>query len=200
MCLRICALKIVKRRFTHAAVNQTTHSGAPANNSGTATIGVASGKFADNAGNLNQDTFLSPAPAGATYEANNFVTLAYDTQTTNPVDNDKPTVQISIDKTALSAGQSGTLSFILSEASSNFTLADITVISGGGAVTNLQAVPGSNGAQYTATYTAGNAAGAVLIGVAENTFSDAAGNQNADTYKGSASGTTAVSGRTIMVS
>ncbi|PUE15613.1 hypothetical protein B9Z38_12780 [Limnohabitans sp. MMS-10A-160] len=167
-----------------------------AGTNGTANIGVASGKFADNAGNLNQDTYLSPAPTGATTEVNNSVSVAYDTRNTNTVDNDKPNIQVSIDKTSLASGQTGTLSFILSEASTDFTLSDITVISGGGTVTNLQAVPGSNGTQYTATYTAGANAGNVLIGVAETTFSDAAGNFNADTYKGSATGTTAVSSTT----
>jgi len=40
-----------------------------------ATIGVASDKFSDAAANFNKDTLISPAPAGATYEANNSVTL-----------------------------------------------------------------------------------------------------------------------------
>ena len=167
---------------------------------GTATIGVASGKFADMAGNLNQDTYLSPAPTGAVTELatsnTNQVSVAFDTRSTNPVDNDKPTVQVSIDKSTLASGQSATLTFILSESSTNFTLADIDVISGGGTVSNLLPVAGSNGVQYTATYTAGTTAGTVQIGVDASKFTDAAGNTNADTYKGSATGTTAVSNTT----
>jgi len=165
-----------------------------ASSTGTATIGVASGKFNDNAGNANQDTFVSPAPAGATTEANNQVSLFYNTLNTNPLDNDAPKVQIGVDKASLAAGQSATLTLILSEPSSDFTLSDITVISGGGTLSNLLPVPGSNGAQYTATYTAGSSAGSVRIGVAEGTFKDAAGNVNTDTYKGSVAGTNAVSG------
>jgi len=167
-----------------------------AGTNGTGTIGVASGKFTDNAGNLNQDTYVNPAPSGATVESNNQVSVAFDTRSTNAVDNDKPTVQVSIDKTSLSAGQSATLSFILSEATADFTAADIDVISGGGTVSNLQPVAGSNGVQYTATYTAGSTAGTVQIGVDASKFADAAGNTNADTYKGSATGTTAVSNTT----
>ena len=165
-----------------------------ASSTGTATIGVASGKFTDNAGNANQDTFVSPAPAGATTEANNQVSLFYNTLNTNPLDNDAPKVQIGVDKASLAAGQSATLTLILSEPSSDFTLSDITVISGGGTLSNLLPVPGSNGAQYTATYTAGSSAGSVRIGVAEGTFKDAAGNVNTDTYKGNVAGTNAVSG------
>ncbi len=160
-----------------------------ANSSGTATVGVASGKFADNAGNNNQDTYVNPAPNGATYESNNQVSLAFNTTSANPVDTDKPTIQITIDKASLATGQSATLTFILSEASTDFTLADIDVFGGNGTVSNLQVVPGSNGAQYTATYTAGNSAGTDRIGVLSGKFSDAAGNQNADTYLGSATGT-----------
>jgi len=169
-----------------------------ANSNGTATIGVASGKFTDNAGNANLDTYLTPAPTGAVTElaANNtnLVSVVYDTRSTNPADNDKPTIQVSVDKTSISNGQTATLTFILSEASADFTLADIDVISGGGTVSNLVAVPGSNGVQYTATYTAGSTAGNVLIGVDSGKFADAAGNINNDTYKGNATGTTAVGG------
>ena len=158
-----------------------------ANSTGTATIGVASGKFADMAGNLNQDTYLSPAPTGATTElaANNTnqVSVGYDTRSTNPADNDKPTIQVSIDKASLATGQTATLTFILSEPSADFTLADINVFGGNGTVTNLVPVAGSNGVQYTATYTAGSTAGTDKIGVDSSKFSDAAGNQNADTWK-----------------
>jgi hypothetical protein len=45
---------------------------------GTATIGVLNGKFSDAAGNFNLDTYVSPATAPAVYEANNQVSVAYD--------------------------------------------------------------------------------------------------------------------------
>jgi|GEM_PF-3393656 len=173
-----------------------------ANSSGTATIGVASGRFTDNAGNANKDTYVNPAPTGAETQLDtnntNQVSLGYDTRSTNPVDTDKPTIQVSIDKTSLAAGQTATLTFILSEASTEFTLEDIDVFAGNGTVSNLQAVPGSNGTQYTATYTAGSIGGTDKIGVDAGKFADATGNRNTDTYKGSASGTSAsaVSGAT----
>ena len=40
------------------------------NSSGIATVGVKSGTFADLAGNNNADTYVSPAPTGATFETN----------------------------------------------------------------------------------------------------------------------------------
>ena len=63
------------------------------------------------------------------------------------------------------------------------------VISGGGTVSNLLPVAGSNGVQYTATYTAASTAGTVLIGVDSAKFTDAAGNLNKDTYANPATGT-----------
>jgi hypothetical protein len=51
----------------------------PANAQGTDTLTVAASVFTDVAGNLNQDTYLNPAPSGQTYQANNQTTIAYDT-------------------------------------------------------------------------------------------------------------------------
>lgn len=75
-------------------------------------------------------------------------------------------------------------------------MADVDVISGGGSLSNLLPVAGSNGVQYTATYTAGSAAGDVIIGVDAGKFADATGNINNDTYKGNATGTSAVNNTT----
>jgi VCBS repeat-containing protein len=50
-----------------------------AGSSGNATIGVLNGKFSDVAGNFNLDTYTSPATAPAVFEANNLLTVAYDT-------------------------------------------------------------------------------------------------------------------------
>ena len=61
-----------------------------ANNTGTATIGVASSKFADAAGNLNKDTYLAGV-TGATQEANNQVAIAFDT---TKADSTPPTVAV----------------------------------------------------------------------------------------------------------
>ena len=66
-----------------------------------------------------------------------------------------------------------TVTFTSSEATSNFAAADITV--SGGAISNFAA---TSSTVYTATFTP-TAAGATTIDVAVNTFTDAAGNNNA---------------------
>ena len=149
-----------------------------AGSTGTATIGVVSGKFTDAAGNNNQDTYLSPAPAGATTEANNQVSLNYNTSTnpTPPADTTAPTIAISADKATLAAGQSATVSFVLSEPSSDFIQTDVQVT--GGTLSNWTQI---NASTYTATYTAAaGAQGTGRISVASNAFRDAANNFNAD--------------------
>jgi hypothetical protein len=150
-----------------------------AGSAGTATIGVASGKFTDLSGNANTDTYVSPAPAGAALEANNQVSLSYNTQT-NPAtpDTTAPSIAVTIDKTVLSAGQSAVVTFTLSEASTSFAQSDVDVT--GGALSGWTQVSAS---VYTATFTpTANTAGTATIGVKSGTFSDTAGNLNADTY------------------
>jgi hypothetical protein len=118
---------------------------------------VASGKFSDAAGNENAD--------GG--DANNAVSIGIDTIL--------PTVAISSNRTSLRAGETATLMLTLSETSTDFVAADITV-SGG----TLSEFAGS-GTSYTATFTpAANSTAAGAISVASGKFSDAAGNENAD--------------------
>jgi hypothetical protein len=87
----------------------------------------------------------------------------------------RPTIAISSNVSSLKAGETATITFTLSEASTNFTSADVTV-SGG----TLSGFSGS-GTSYTATFTptADSTANGV-ISVASGTFSDAAGNTNND--------------------
>ncbi len=86
-----------------------------------------------------------------------------------------PTIAITSDKTALNASGTASISFVLSEASSNFDASDITV-SGG----TLSGFAGS-GTNYTAVFTptAGSVANGV-ISVGNSKFADAAGNLNVD--------------------
>ena len=122
-----------------------------------ASISVASSQFADAAGNQNED--------GA--DSNNAVSISIDTV--------RPTIAISSDKTALKAGETATITFTLSEASTDFTVDDVAV-SGG----KLGGFTGS-GKDYSATFTPDvDSNTAASIGVASAKFADAAGNQNAD--------------------
>ncbi|OYV01034.1 MAG: hypothetical protein CFE45_06590, partial [Burkholderiales bacterium PBB5] len=162
-----------------------------AGTSGNATIGVASGKFADAAGNLNQDTFLSGV-TGTVQEANNQVTIAFDTTL---ADTSAPTIAVARAGTAnLAAGNTDTITFTLSEPSVDFALTDITVT--GGTLSNFAPLGTSGNAtsgytQYTATFTPNtSASGTAVIGVASGKFGDATGNLNKDTYLSGVTGTT----------
>ena len=130
----------------------------PAPNSTTSgIISVASGAFTDAAGSANAD--------GS--EANNRVTVVVDTV--------PPTIAISADKMSLSAGQTATVSFSLSEPSTNFVASDVAV--SGGTLSNFT----GSGASYTAVFTpSANSSASGVISVASGAFSDAAGNANAD--------------------
>jgi hypothetical protein len=93
----------------------------------------------------------------------------------NAEDTTPPTISVVSDRSALSAGQTTTVSFTLSEGSTNFALGDIA-ISGG----DLSAFSGS-GKEYTALFTPSpNAEGKAIISVASGTFTDATGNANND--------------------
>ncbi len=152
-----------------------------AGTTGTATVGVASDKFSDAAGNFNKDTFVAGV-AGTTQEVNNSVSFNFNNVAP---DTTAPTIAIARLGTG-TLSSSETITFTLSEASKDFTLADITV--NGGTLKDLAAVPTSGTAgtgytQYVATFTpTANASGLATIGVLEGKFSDAAGNLNQDTY------------------
>ncbi|PUE38483.1 Ig-like domain-containing protein, partial [Limnohabitans sp. 2KL-51] len=153
-----------------------------ANAQGTATIAVASAKFSDAAGNTNPDTYVNPAAAGSTYESNNIVALAYNTLV---ADTAPPKIAVSRLGTGVATGAE-TLTFTLSEASSNFVLADIDAT--GGVLSNFAPVASSGTAsagytQYTATFTpTAGVLGTATIGVLSGKFTDAASNANQDTY------------------
>ncbi|WP_233254753.1 S-layer family protein [Limnohabitans sp. 2KL-51] len=85
-------------------------------------------------------------------------------------------------------GSAGTqVSFTLTEASSDFTLADIEA--NGGTISNW-VQSSTNPLVYTATFTpTANAAGTGYVRIASSKFMDAAGNNNKDTYTNPATGT-----------
>jgi hypothetical protein len=150
--------------------------------SGTATLGVLSAKFSDAAGNFNKDTFTNPATGTDVYETNNQISLPYNTDTTAP----SIVVARTGSGTLVGTSASETISFTLSEASTDFALTDIDTT--GGTLTNLVPVASSGNAttgytQYTATFTPTAAStGTATIGVIGSKFSDAAGNFNKDTF------------------
>jgi len=136
---------------------------------------VSAGKFSDAAGNFNKDTYDLAADSVANHvlEANNETAFTYNTDVT------PPTVAITGPSGAINGPV--TITFTLSEASSDFLLSqnDIT-IGGGGALSNFTQNP-SNPLVYTATYTPPAAStGSATIDIASGAFHDAAGNANAD--------------------
>ena len=126
--------------------------------SGASTIQVNANKFTDTAGNFNQAsavfswTFDGEQPSMVITAANNTDVVIKNGSATN----DYPLM----------------LTFISSEATSNFVAGDITVT--GGSLTNFNA---SSDTVYTATI-APSGDGLRTINVKANTFTDAAGNDN----------------------
>ncbi len=161
-----------------------------ADSTGTATVGVKSATFTDMAGNANTDTYISPAPSGASFETNNQVSLDYNTLVP---DTTTPTIAVARSGTGVVTGQE-TITFTLSEASTNFIQNDIDV--SGGALSNFQPVLSSGNAttgytQYTATFTpTANTVGSAWVAVASGKFTDASSNANLDTYLTGVAGTT----------
>ena len=95
--------------------------------------------------------------------------------TLSSLDLTPPTISLTASQLSLSAGQTATLTFNLSEASTNFVASDVTV-SGG----TLSGFTGS-GTSYTATLTpTANSTTSAVVSVASGAFTDAAGNANAD--------------------
>ncbi|WP_115015613.1 Ig-like domain-containing protein [Synechococcus sp. UW140] len=91
------------------------------------------------------------------------------------LDNTPPTITISSDVASLKAGETATLTFTLSEDSSNFIESDVTV--SGGAISGFS----GSGTSYSATFTpSANSTTDAVISVASAKFSDSAGNTNAD--------------------
>ena len=127
-------------------------------------ISVGSGAFSDSAGNTNQD--------GS--DRDNSLNLSIDTTT---ADTTPPTIAITDDDAdnALSADDSTTITFTLSEASTDFIASDITI--SGGKLSNFS----GSGTSYTATFTPNrNSNEDGIVSVASGVFSDLAGNTNQD--------------------
>eukprot|EP01036_Dinobryon_divergens_P034934 gene34935-45213_t len=116
---------------------------------------------------LNNLSVVSTSPTGATSTA----------QLPIVIDSGAPTIALSTPATALTTGQTATVTFTLSEASSDFTTADITVV--GGSLSGLTQSP-TNPLVYTATFTPTAGASSAAVLVTSNKFSDAAGNINLD--------------------
>jgi hypothetical protein len=141
--------------------NYYTATFTPTAGATSAAVVVSSNRFSDAAGNFNQD--------GG--ETNNAVSL---TINSTPSDTTPPTIIVSTDKTTLSNTQTATIGFTLSEASTDFTASDVTVI--GGSLSNFQ----GSGVNYTATFTPNAGATSAAVLVSSNAFRDAAGNMNND--------------------
>ncbi|AWB67163.1 hypothetical protein C2869_12270 [Saccharobesus litoralis] len=129
-----------------------TASFTPTTNSASnATFNVAANTFADSAGNAN--------------------TAA--TELSLTVDTILPSVTISSNDNALQAGDTPTISFVLSESSTDFTVNDVTV--GGGALSNFS----GSGTNYSATFTpTSSSTTTATFNIAANNFTDSAGNGN----------------------
>ena len=124
-----------------------------ANSTSPGTIFVAIGTFTDAAGNGNTAGALSPP-------------IAIDTVAPG-------IVSITSGKATLKSGETATVTFTLSEASTTFSATDVTVTGG-----TLSPLSGS-GATYTATFTpTPNSTAPGTFAVAAGTFTDAAGNAN----------------------
>jgi hypothetical protein len=143
--------------FSGSGSNYTATFTPAADSTTNGVISVASTKFSDAAGHTNND--------GS--DRNNTVTLSVDTT--------RPTIAISSDAAALKVGETATLTFTLSESSSDFIASDVTATGG-----ELSSFSGS-GTTYTATFTpTADSTTDGVISVASSKFSDAAGNTNSD--------------------
>ncbi len=143
--------------FSGSGLNYTAIFTPDSNSSASGSVSVANAVFSDSAGNLNAD--------GA--DANNTITLTDDWVT--------PTIAVSTNKTLLGIGRTATITFTLSESSTDFTASNVTV-SGG----TLSALSGS-GTTYTGIFTPdADSTTPGVVSVASGVFSDAAGNLNAD--------------------
>jgi hypothetical protein len=90
-------------------------------------------------------------------------------------DTTPPSVAITSNTKTLTFKQTATLTFTLTEPSTNFTISDIAVT--GGTLSNFSGTSGT----YTATFTlSANFSGDGTVSIASGVFSDAAGNVNTD--------------------
>ena len=143
--------------FTGSGTSYTALFTPTSNSTTNSVISIANGVFTDTAGNTNAD--------GS--DANNNITLVIDTVI--------PTIAVSSNKSSLQGGDTATLTFTLSEASTNFVASDITVA--GGTLSNFT----GSGTSYSATFTLfSNSAVTGSVNISNGVFTDAAGNKNTD--------------------
>ena len=148
--------------FSGSGTTYTALFTPTANSTTSGVVSIGNGVFSDAAGNVNAD--------GS--DANNTVTMSVNTV---PADTTAPTVAVTSSATSLSASQTATITFALSESSSNFAVGDVTV--SGGTLSNFS----GSGTTYTALFTpTANSTTSGVVRVASSVFSDAAGNLNAD--------------------
>ncbi|WP_460885544.1 Ig-like domain-containing protein, partial [Photobacterium alginatilyticum] len=123
-----------------------------------------------NLGNLNDGTLTLSVTV--TDSAGNVATAVTDTAT---LDKTRPTVTtFSASDTQLKAGETATISIVLSEASSDFNIGDISVT--GGELSNFVS---TSATQYSAIFTpTANSEANATLDINADSFTDAAGNGN----------------------
>ena len=131
----------------------------PAANSTTnGVIAIADGSFTDSAGNSG---------------IGSSITLTVDT-TTQEADTTAPTAALASSRSSLGIGQTAQITVTLSEASTNFSSADL--VATGGVLSNFSAVSSTS---YTALFTpAADSSTDAVITTPAGSFTDAAGNAN----------------------
>ena len=143
--------------FSGSGTTYTALFTPTANSTTNGVVSVSSGVFTDAAGNANAD--------GS--DANNTVTMSVDTVA--------PAIALSASKASLGVGETASLTFTLSEASTTFTASDVTAT--GGTLSNFS----GSGTTYTALFTpTANSTTNGVVSVSSGVFTDAAGNANAD--------------------
>jgi hypothetical protein len=85
-----------------------------------------------------------------------------------------PSIALSSSRSNLNANETATINFVLSQASTDFTVSDVTVT--GGTLSNFQ----GSGTSYSATFTPSGASATASISVASGMFSSGDGSLNAD--------------------
>ena len=134
---------------------------------GTSALTLNGGTIKASSGAANNANLTLASPGAANSLAGNSAIV---------IDTTAPTIAISSDVASLKAGETATLSFTLSEASSNFIQSDVTV--SGGTLSNWNAASATS---YSATFTpSSNSTANGVISVDSSKFSDSAGNTNSD--------------------
>ena len=148
--------------FTGSGTTYSAIFSPDANSTADGIISVASDVFSDGAGNTNRD--------GS--DANNKLTLSIDTAI---ADTTPPTIAIDSNLGSLSRGDTPTVTFTLSEQSTDFSESDVAV--SGGTLSNFT----GSGTSYSAIFTPhADSTTDGTISVASGMFSDVAGNTNQD--------------------